>query len=237
MLTRPSGRTSVVLADDHEIVRQGLRAVLEQEEGFEVVAECTTSEEAIEVVERSRPDILLLDLRMPGVGGVEVCRTVCERCPETRVVVLSAFDSPSDVAAVMNAGAAGYLLKDVHAGGLVTALRSAADGETVLHPEVARKLFRCPEEDIPAMVEPLSGRELEVLRLMGRGLKNDEIATELWLSMSTVKTHVGRIIAKLGQRDRTEAVLRGISLGLITVDAPDSPESLYGGPSHPSIPV
>ncbi|HEY3317882.1 MAG TPA: response regulator transcription factor [Coriobacteriia bacterium] len=220
MLEEPRGGTiRVVLADDHELVRRGLRMVLDAEDDIAVVAEAADCDEAVRRTLEERPDVLLLDLRMPGSGAADVCRRVIDQGGGTRVMVLSTFDDDADVYAVMEAGASGYLLKSVAPDALARSIRGVADGSVVMDPDVAHRLMRLRREPgCPDSPDALSGRELEVLALMARGMKNREIAREMWISESTVKTHVGRVIRKLGQRDRTQAVLRAIQAGLVSVD-------------------
>lgn len=208
----------VLIADDHELVRRGLRMVLEAEPDIAVVGEAATSDEARDAALALRPDLLLLDLRMPGSAAPSVCADVLAASPETHVVVLSTFDDDSDVRAMMDAGASGYLLKDVQPDTLARSIRNIADGSVVMNPEIARRLMQSKGSDPSSLEDPLSPRELEVLQLMARGLKNREIAQAMWISESTVKTHVGRVIQKLGQRDRTQAVLDAIKRGIVAVD-------------------
>lgn len=192
--------------------------VLEAEPDIAVVGEAATSDEARDAALALRPDLLLLDLRMPGSAAPSVCADVLAASPETHVVVLSTFDDDSDVRAMMDAGASGYLLKDVQPDTLARSIRNIADGSVVMNPEIARRLMQSKGSDPSSLEDPLSPRELEVLQLMARGLKNREIAQSMWISESTVKTHVGRVIQKLGQRDRTQAVLDAIKRGIVAVD-------------------
>lgn len=194
--------------------------VLDGEDDIQVVAEAGDCDEAVLRTIEHQPDVLLLDLRMPGAGGVSVCRRVLDKSPSTRVVVLSTFDDDADVFAVMEAGASGYLLKSVPPDTLAGSIRGVTDGSVVMNPDIARRLMQVRREPgLPDSPDALSARELEVLQLMARGMKNREIAREMWLSESTVKTHVGRVIHKLGQRDRTQAVLCAIKAGLVEMEA------------------
>jgi DNA-binding NarL/FixJ family response regulator len=215
MLTA-EGVLRVLVADDHELVRRGLRLVLEAEDDIEVVGEAPDGLGAVAEAERLRPDILLLDLRMPELDGVGACHRVHVSCPDTRVVILTSFDDERDVVDALEAGAASYILKDIAPDALVQSIRGVAAGNTVLDPGIATQLLnaRSRSDGLP---EGLSERELDVLRHMSLGLKNREIARTMWISENTVKTHVTHIIAKLGQRDRTTAVLTAIRKGLVHV--------------------
>jgi two-component system, NarL family, response regulator LiaR len=206
----------VMIVDDHELVRRGLRAVLEAQDDLEVVGEASNGDRAVPVAEETQPDVMLLDMRMPGMGGVEVCQAVRQCCPDTAVLVLTSFDDDDDVFGVLSAGASGYILKDISPDSLVQSIRAAADGQTVLDSSVARRVIdgrKDGEECEPA--EPLSEREQEVLDLMALGLANRQIAQRLWISEATVKTHVTHILRKLGQPDRTSAVLHAMRCGLV----------------------
>lgn len=212
-----SGRVlRVVIADDHAIVRRGLRFVLEAEEDLDVLAEAGDGAEAIASCRSLRPDVLLLDMRLPDMSGVEVCREVREACPETRVVVLTSFGADEEVSGALLAGATGYILKDISPDGLAHVVRSVGEGGTVLDPEIARRVFEGRLGGTEAAdANPLSPREVEVLQLMTDGLRNKEIARALWVSEPTVKTHVSHILRKLGATDRTQAVLKGLETGLV----------------------
>lgn len=215
VLSRP---VRVLIADDHELVRRGLRLVLEAEEDIEVVGEAQDGEAAVKAAASLRPDILLMDLRMPRMDGVEACARVRECAPETAVVILTSFDDEADVVAALRAGASSYLLKDTSPASLVQSVRGAASGSTVLDPSVAGHLISGSGRQAPEqMVDPLSAREREVLQHMAAGLKNREIAQTMWISENTVKTHVAHVIAKLGQRDRTQAVVAAIKQGIVQV--------------------
>jgi len=212
----------VVLADDHELVRCGLKALFGEEADIDVVGEAASGDEAIDASGALRPDVLVLDLRMPGPPGAEVCDEVLRRSPDTHVLVLSSF--LEDTAFRMLAGGhVGYLMKDTAPDAIVEAIRGTALGLPVFDPRVTdRLLSRRTEGDGLAGAE-LSGREVEVLTLMARGLANGEIARELWIALATVKTHVRRILAKLGAADRTRAVVEAIARGLVPDPATQSP--------------
>lgn len=204
----------VVLADDHELVRVALRAVLE-EAGIAVVGEASGGIEAIELATTLAPDVLLLDMRMPDMDGVQVCRQVSESAPQVRTVILSSFAADEDVFGALAAGAASYIMKDVAPDALVAALRGVASGQTVLDRSVAQRVFDGPRPTADPEDDPLSPREHEVLGLMAQGLTNQQIAAHLWISGPTVKTHVGHILAKLGQPDRTQAILHAMGKGIV----------------------
>jgi DNA-binding NarL/FixJ family response regulator len=202
----------VVLADDHPIVREGLRGMLAAEPGIEVVAEAASGAEAVAVAARYRPDVVLMDLRMPGGDGVTATAEILAATPGARVVVLTTYETDADIVRAVEAGAVGYLLKDTPVAELSHAIRAAARGETVLAPSVAQRLVshvRQPRRDL------LSGRETEVLALVARGLTNAEIGQQLSITEATVKTHLIRSFSKLGVNDRTAAVTSAIALGAI----------------------
>ena len=210
---------TVFIADDHELVRFALRKLLEAEPDLNVVGEAGDSEGAISGCAETNPDVLLLDLRMPGSGGVEVCRQVRVMCPDTSVLVLTSFDEDEEVFGVLSAGACGYILKDTRPEHLVSAIRSVADGQTVFDPSVAGRIISGRDEPTSADgTEQLSSREMEVLQLMAQGCSNKEIGRLLWIGETTVKTHVSHILRKFGKVDRTQAVLEGVRLGVIRLD-------------------
>jgi len=206
------GVIRVVLADDHPVVRAGLRGMLAAEPGIEVVADAASGAEAVAVAARFQPDVVLMDLRMPHGDGVEATATIVGGHPGIRVVVLTTYETDADIVRAVEAGAVGYLLKDASISELGNAIRAAARGETVLAPSVARRLVshvRQPRRDL------LSGRETEVLALVARGLTNAEIGQRLSITEATVKTHLLRLFGKLGVNDRTAAVTSAIALGVI----------------------
>jgi len=202
----------VLIADDHPIVRDGLRGMLTAEPDFEVVGEAADGAEALALVESLSPDVVLMDLRMPGVGGLEAIQALAERRSPTRVLVLTTYDSDRDVLPALGAGATGYLLKDAPRPVLLQAIRAASRGETVLAPSVATRLvadLRSPAQ------EQLSDRELEVLTLIAQGETNRGAATRLFISEATVKTHLLHIYAKLDVGDRAAAVATAYERGLL----------------------
>ena len=219
-LDLPAGSSPVrvLVADDHPVVRAGLRALLSAEPGLAVVAEAGSGEETVVAARQQRPDVVLMDLRMPGAGGLAAIRQLSADLPAIRVLVLTTYDSDADILPAVEAGAAGYLLKDTPRDTLVGAIFAAARGETVLAPSVAGRLvhrLRSVPGDAPAARETLSARETEVLALAGRGLTNAQIGRELFVSEATVKTHLLRAYAKLGVSGRTAAVTRAMELGVL----------------------
>jgi NarL family two-component system response regulator LiaR len=198
----------VLIADDHAVVRQGLRTFLGLQEDIEVVGEAADGEQAVAEAERLEPDVVLVDLVMPGIDGVEAIRRLHERVPAARAVVLSSFIDEDRLFPVVRAGAAGYLLKDIEPAELVDAIRTVHGGGALLHPRVAARLLAEVAGD------PLTPREREVLALLGRGMANKVIARELGLAEKTVKAHVSSILAKLGVADRTQAALYAVREGL-----------------------
>lgn len=213
----------VLLVDDQEMVRVGFRMILEAEPDVAVVGEATDGLEAVELVARARPHVILMDVRMPRLDGIEACERICRDQPPdgARVLMLTTFDLDEHVHAALRAGASGFLLKDAPAEQLVDAIRVVARGDALLAPAVTRALIeeftRSPARQPEAFpgIDTLTEREREVLVLMARGLSNSEIAEELILGEATIKTHVGRILAKLGSRDRVQAVVAAYESGLV----------------------
>jgi DNA-binding NarL/FixJ family response regulator len=210
----------VVLVDDQTLVRTGFRLVLDETGEIEVVGEATDGAQALDVVARTRPDVVLMDVRMPGVDGIEATRRIRSGAHPAKVIILTTFDLDEYVLAGLRAGASGFLLKDALAADLISAVRVVAHGEAVAAPSVTRRLIAHYLGSTPAppatggRLAALTGREREVLILVTRGLSNTEIAAALVLSESTVKTHVSRILAKLDLRDRVQAVILGYECGL-----------------------
>jgi DNA-binding NarL/FixJ family response regulator len=200
----------VLLADDHPVVRQGLCGMLAAEPGIEVVAEAASGPEAVELARTAQPDVVLMDLRMPGGGGVPAIRQITSARATIRVVVLTTYDTDADILRAVEAGASGYLLKDTPRADLISAIRAAAQGETVLAPVVAGKLMRRMRGN---KQERLSAREVAVLTAAARGLTNPGIGRELFISEATVKTHLLRASVKLGVSGRTAAVTKAIENG------------------------
>jgi DNA-binding NarL/FixJ family response regulator len=209
----------VVLADDQELVRSGFAMILDAQADIEVVAEAADGAEAIAAVRKHQPDVALLDVRMPGTDGLEAAKAICAGTA-TRVVMLTTFDSDDYVYDALYAGASGFLLKDVRRDDLVHAVRVVAAGESLLAPTITRRLIsdllRANPRTAPAAnLDVLTGRERETLTLLGRGLSNAEIAAAMTVSEHTVKTHVSNTLAKLGLRDRVQAVIAAYESGLI----------------------
>ena len=217
-----SDTIGVAVVDDQTLVRAGFRMILEIEPDLDVVGEASDGEAAVELVSTVRPDVVLMDVRMPGVDGIEATRRIFAEasCP-TRVVMLTTFDMDEYVYAALQAGASGFLLKDVQPELLVAGIRAVHAGESLLAPSVTRRMIETFLERAPAVdpsararVQSLTARELETLRLLARGLTNAEIASEFVVSETTVKTHVGRVLMKLGLRDRVQAVIYAYETGL-----------------------
>jgi DNA-binding NarL/FixJ family response regulator len=215
----------VMLVDDQAMVRTGFRMILEAEPGIAVVGEAADGREAVEKVAAARPDIILMDVRMPNMDGIEACRRICSAPDTGRVMMLTTFDLDDHVHAALRAGASGFLLKDAPPEQLIEAIKVIAAGDALLAPSVTQALIdeiaRRPvgQPDAFPGIELLTDRESEVIKLMAKGLSNAEIAETLFLGEATVKTHVGRILAKLGARDRVQAVVAAYESGLVTPGA------------------
>ncbi len=216
---------TVLIADDQQMVCRGFRVILEAEPDIRVVAEAGVGREAVELARRHVPAVALLDIRMPVLDGLRAAREVIALSPGTRVLILTTFDADEYVYEALRGGASGFLLKDAPADQLITAVRSLAAGDALIDPAITRRLIsrfalaaRAPA-GLPDELRPLTVRELEVLRLVARGLSNLEIARELVVEENTVKTHVSRILTKLGLRDRVQAVVMVYELGFVTPEA------------------
>jgi NarL family two-component system response regulator LiaR len=217
----------VLLVDDHVVVRKGLRALLDRDPGIEVTGEAEDGEQALLALDRLRPDVILMDLEMPGMGGIEATRQIAQEHPEARIVVLTSHAAEHDVLPALKAGALGYVLKHSAPEDVLHAIRKAHLGEPVLHPSVARlllqELHRPAAAKQPRTPDPLSERELEVLRLIARGLSNQEIADRLVVGEATVRSHVSAILRKLQLASRTQAALYALREGLAALeDVPPS---------------
>ncbi len=206
----------LLIADDHPVVRDGLSGIFESDPGFEVLGQAADGAQAVDLAERLGPDVVLMDLRMPGTDGLGAIAEIARRGLAARVLVLTTYDTDADVLPAIQAGATGYLLKDAPRTELLRAVRAAARGESVLSPSVASRVLgrvRRPSNDVP---DDLSPRELEILELVARGTTNREAAKRLFISEATVKTHLLHIYAKLGVNDRAAAVATGFDRGLLT---------------------
>ena len=213
---------AVLIVDDQALVRAGFRMILEAEEDMEVVGEAADGREAVDEARRLRPDVVLMDVRMPEVDGIEATRRLLGDAADTKVVMLTTFDMDEYVYDALRAGASGFLLKDVPPEQLVAGIRAVASGDALLAPSVTRRVIeefvRRPPASVrtlPAKLDDLTARELEVLKLIARGFSNAEIATELFVSETTVKTHVAHVLMKLDLRDRVQAVVLAYESGLI----------------------
>ena len=213
----------IVLADDHVLMRQGTRELLEREEDLEIVGEAGDGEQAVKLVTELHPDVALIDIAMPKLNGIEATRRIKAIYPSVAVLILTAYDNDQYVFALLEAGAAGYLLKDVRARDLVEAIRAVNAGESVLHPVIARKVVnrfaRRPGEPAKEIaLESLTEREMQVLRLAAKGMSNKEIAKELVLSVRTVQGHLHNIFGKMGVGSRAEAVVQALRKGWLTLE-------------------
>lgn len=214
-ISSPSPVIRVAVADDHEIVLRGLRLTIQVEKDMQLVGEARSGREAIELIEKTLPDVLLLDIQMPEMDGIQAAEAIRNAFPRVAILVLTSFRDDARLYAALRAGVCGYLLKDIDGDSLVTAIRGAARGEPQLHPEVARRLM----ERMPAPVDPfaaLTPREREVLMLLARGHSNKEIGLALSLTEVTVKGYVSAVLGKLNVADRTQAALLAVRYGLIT---------------------
>jgi DNA-binding NarL/FixJ family response regulator len=213
----------VLLVDDQALFREGLETLLSVHKDIKVVGQACNGQEALEVAATVRPDVVLMDVRMPILNGVGATRRLKKALPQCRVIVLTTFDDDEYVFDALRAGAVGYLLKDVASAQLVEAIRATARGESILQPSVAAKVITeftrvssmVPSTQMEPLIEPLSERESEILGLIATGASNKEIADQLFIAKGTVKNHVTHILGKLGVRDRTQAALKARELGLL----------------------
>jgi NarL family two-component system response regulator LiaR len=213
----------VIIADDHALFREGTRTLIEREKDMKVVGEASNGEEAIELVTRLNPQVALVDIAMPIVNGIDATRQIKAYHPSTAVLILTAYDNDQYIMALLEAGAAGYLLKNVSGKDLVNAIRAVHAGEAILHPTIAQKVFSRLGAAGGERVEPvplveLSDREMEILRMAARGMSNQEIATQLYLSRRTIQAHLANIFDKMDVGSRTEAVLQALRKGWLKLD-------------------
>ena len=204
----------VLVVDDHHIVREGIRAFFKRDQELDIIDEAVDGAEAIAKARQLRPDIVLMDLLLPVIDGMQAITTIRRELPETEVIALTSVLNSTSVAGAIRAGAIGYLLKDAQSNDLRTAVRAAAAGEVYLAPQVSAALVR--EIRLPEQLDALTSREGEVLNLLAQGLSNKNIARQLQIGEDTVKTHVRHILSKLGVQSRTQAILAGMRLGLVT---------------------
>ena len=217
------GKIKILIADDHAVVREGTRQILEQEPDLEVVAEAGDGEEAVRLAGSSKPNVAIIDISMPNLDGIEATKQIKALYPNIVVLILTAYDDDQFVFSIIGAGAAGYLLKSIRGRELIDAVRAVYAGESVLHPSITRKVLNrfAPISGEPRgqkLPEILSERETEVLKLVTRGLSNQDIANDLCLSLRTVQAHLGHIFNKLQVSSRTEAVVRALKEGWVTLD-------------------
>jgi len=216
-------KTRILLAEDHKVVREGTRKLLESQPDFEVVGEASDGIEAVELAKKLKPEIIIMDVSMPRLNGIEATRQIKAIYPNIAILPLTGYDDDEYVFALLEAGAAGYLLKDSSGEELIEAIRQVMTGEPVLHPKIMKKVLnrlRSPLEGQPAQAagEILSDRETEVLRLAAQGMSNMEIADSLTLSVRTVQTHLRSIFNKLGVGSRSEAIVFGLKKGWLTLE-------------------
>ncbi len=214
----------VLLVDDQPLARTGLRAILCEEEGFSVVGECADGDEVLDAVRRHRPEVVVMDVRMPRMNGADATRQLRERLSEAPpVLILTTFQDEEVLSSALRAGASGFLLKDAPGEEILRSVRTLATGGAYLDPAVTGRVLATYRQSAPARTEPsppdLTQRELEVLRLVGRGLSNDEIAEQLVIGEGTVKTHIGRIFDKLGVRDRPAAIVFAFDHGVVHAES------------------
>ncbi len=216
-------KIKVLIADDHALFREGTRSLIEQENGMDVVGEASDGAETVKLVRELRPHVVLMDIAMPKVNGIEATRQIKAGYPATAVLILTAYDNDQYIVALLEAGAAGYLLKNVSGADLVNAIRAVHAGEAVLHPTIAQKVFSrlgSPQAKAVKAVQDteLSEREMEILKLAARGMSNQDIAAQLYLSRRTVQAHLANIFRKMDVGSRTEAVLQALHKGWLGLD-------------------
>jgi NarL family two-component system response regulator LiaR len=215
------GQIRVLVVDDHPVLRKGIYALLSTEPGIEVIGEAADGSEAIAAVDHLEPDVVLMDLVMPGVDGVEATRQIIRKRPQAHILVLTSFGSDDKLFPAIKAGALGFLMKDASPEELITAIRNVARGQSSLHPTVARRLLQeltSNTADTKEPIESLTEREIDVLREIAHGLSNDDIAEKLFISAATVRTHVSNILSKLDVTSRTQAALWALRNGIVKLE-------------------
>jgi len=222
-LKTTKAKTGIVIADDHALLREAIRNAFEQQQDMEVLGEAADGEEAVKLSSELKPDIVIMDIVMPKLSGIEATKQIRNVSPNTAVLILTAYDDDRYVIGLLEAGAAGYMLKSARGQDLVTAARTVRAGESVLHPTIIAKILKYgvkmqAQSSECKAVEQLSERELEVLKLAAKGSSNNDIANELFLSVRTVKAHLSNIFNKMGVASRTEAIVKGVREGWITLD-------------------
>lgn len=222
-LEKHQSKVKIILADDHFMLRQGIRTLIDREPNFEVVAEANDGHESITLTDEYNPDIVLMDVAMPKVGGLEATRQIKAAHPHTAVIVLTIYDDEEYIIGFLEAGAAGYLMKSAYGDELIQAIKSVLAGDLVLHPAIGQKLLKCCTSRYPRParsenMDKLTPREIEVLKLLVRGMNNHNISLELGLSIRTVKGHLASIFSKMKVKSRNEAVLHALKRGLVSLD-------------------
>ena len=207
----------LVVIDDHEMVREGLKAMLTAEPDFEIVGDAPNAEQAFELIDRLRPDVILLDVRLPGVSGIEICRSVTDRYPDIAVIIVTTYTDETLIAQCIQAGARGFIIKDIERFDLKRSIRAVARGEAAIDTKAAvavlAQLRRAPQGEQSATSEQLSAQQIVILRMVAQGLSSREIATQLYLSENTVKGYVQEILHRLNVKNRTEAVMVAVKQG------------------------
>lgn len=214
----------VLIADDHALFREGTRNLINQEKDMKVIGEASDGEEAVKLVTELKPHVILMDIAMPVFNGIEATKQIKARFPKIAVLILTAYDNDQYIVALLEAGAAGYLLKDVSGKNLINAVRAVFNGEAILHPSIARKVFNhfgavtSRQAEEPAGISDLSEREIEILKMAARGMSNQDIANHLYLSRRTIQSHLANIFRKMDVGSRTEAVLQALRKGWLGLD-------------------
>lgn len=216
-------KISIIIADDHPLLRQALKSVLEKQPDFKIIAEATDGEEAVKLATELVPDVIVMDISMPKLDGLDATRQIKEKCPNIAILVLTVYDDSEHVLAMLEAGASGYLTKSVFGEEVICAIRGVAAGETVLSAQISRQVIRYAiryrvKPLLTGNREKLTARELSILKLTARGLSNKEIAQALDLSPRTVKGYLAEVFSKLGVASRTQAIIKGLRSGLLSVD-------------------